>query len=133
MNTLVTNAVDIATNVAGINTVANDLDHEVEVMELKLNQTEAELTGDINHLAQVVNLGDVNLQNQVNTLNRDLDDTNANLADEVAAGIVRDGRLNGHDADVVTINADIATVDQRLTDTTVILVADLERLDGKLD
>ena len=130
---LVALATDIATNVDEIETVQSNLDHEVEVMEMKMNLTEIQLQSNIDQLESDVNMVDQDLQNQLDSTNMFLNDTRTDLAAEIARGDVRDTRLDGHDDDVHDINDDIEDINEELDDTMAAMKANDTRLQDEID
>ena len=75
---------DIASNVAAINTVQGNLDHEVEVLTVSLNLTETKLQGEIDDVEAAMQMADVLLQQNIDATNDLLADTRTELDAEEA-------------------------------------------------
>ena len=114
---------DLASNVAAINTVQGNLDHETEVLTVSLNLTETKLRGEIQDVDAAMQMGDVLLQQNIDATNDLLSDTRDELDAEEAKGVARDGRLDGHDGDIDTINQNITDTNIRIDDTIATMIA----------
>jgi len=124
---------DIASNVAAINTVQGNLDHEVEVLTVSLNLTETKLQGEIDDVEAAMQMADVLLQQNIDATNDLLADTRTELDAEEARGVARDARLDGHDADVAQINQDITDTNIRIDDTITMMIANDSALRQNID
>ena len=130
---LVDLATDVATNVAEIENVQTNLDHEVEVMGLNLNLTESELTAVIDQLRSDMALSDSILQNAIGAGDLGLNNTGAALDSEVASGAARDVRLGLIEADTATIFDNIDDINAELADTFAAMKANDTLLQQNID
>merc|ERR1712131_39608 len=78
-------------------------------------------------------MADVLLQQNIDATNDLLADTRTELDAEEARGVARDARLDGHDADVAQINQDITDTNIRIDDTITMVLANDSALQQNID
>merc|ERR1712131_18856 len=78
-------------------------------------------------------MADVLLQQNIDATNDLLADTRTEVDAEEARGVARDARLDGHGADIAQINQDITDTNIRIDDTITMMLANDSALQQNID